>query len=107
MSARINGFDPLLLCQNKTDGYIFCDLCAVFVSFVVKIRQNKLDKALSGSGLFLPIVRIPGFAGMTETAKSDSIFPLHAPAFSKCLILKPYPDKTAFRQKFPAENTEG
>jgi len=34
----------LVLCQNKTDGYIFCDLCAVFVSFVVKIRQTELDK---------------------------------------------------------------
>ncbi len=27
-------------------------------------------------------------------------------SISKCLILKPYPDKTEFRQKFPTEDTE-
>jgi len=30
----------------KLTDTVFCDLCAVFVSFVVKIGQNKLDNAL-------------------------------------------------------------
>ncbi len=38
----------LLFCQNKTDRYsFFCALCAVFVTFVVEIRENKLYKTIS------------------------------------------------------------
>jgi len=37
-------FLSVLLCQKDT---VFCELCAVFVRFAVKIRENRLDKALS------------------------------------------------------------
>jgi len=30
----------------KLTHTVFCDLCAIFETFVVKIRQSKLDKAL-------------------------------------------------------------